>query len=322
MNFLDRVRGVSDPIRKWIIRQFINAIQRMTDPADRRAAVDWLAGCRDIVQGTQNVREKIRALNSSIDHRGTARAIANTVSTSVRNYRDSDLPLPVKLALPATLAAAPFVGGHAVGLAALGGAVGAPALLLLFIGAAGITSIIEAVAKSPERRGEILSVIATILRDEQARRFSNAMRDAMRDAPRAAEKAAVPEDEIALRAALATMDPYAFESHVMSFYQAAGLFAWVTPKSNDFGIDGFARHPQGLIAVQCKRYGPTNKVGAPDVQRFKGALHDNGALRGHIVTTSSFTADAIMSASKSEGIVLVDMDELVRWHSEPPPFVD
>ena len=50
----------------------------------------------------------------------------------------------------------------------------------------------------------------------------------------------------------------------MSFFQAAGLMAWVTKKTGDGGVDGFARHSEGLIIVQCKRY--TDKpVGGPDV---------------------------------------------------------
>ncbi|WP_246740248.1 restriction endonuclease [Bradyrhizobium sp. LCT2] len=37
-------------------------------------------------------------------------------------------------------------------------------------------------------------------------------------------------------------------------------------------------------------------------------------------TTSTFTDDAIESATRSHKIVLIAMDDLVRWHAEPPHF--
>lgn len=71
----------------------------------------------------------------------------------------------------------------------------------------------------------------------------------------------------------------------MSFFLAADKVAQATKKSNDMGGDGFARHPDGLIVVQCKRYGPANLVGRPAVQQFKGVIKENDALRGYLVTT-------------------------------------
>lgn len=106
----------------------------------------------------------------------------------------------------------------------------------------------------------------------------------------------------------------------MSFFQRAGLEAWATRKSNDFGVDGFAVHPDGLVIVQCKRNSTENKVGRPTVQQFKGVTEEQGAHRGFIITTSSFTEDAINSAALTDRIVLIAMDDLVRWHLEPPSF--
>lgn len=120
--------------------------------------------------------------------------------------------------------------------------------------------------------------------------------------------------------ALRSMDPYDFECHVMSFFEAAGLIAWVTKRSNDMGVDGFARHPAGLIVVQCKRYAESNAVGRPDVQQFKGVVEENQAHRGYLVTTSHFTAQVRESAGLSARVVLVDMDDLKGWHPEPPDF--
>ena len=89
---------------------------------------------------------------------------------------------------------------------------------------------------------------------------------------------------------------------------------WVTKPSNDFGVDGFAKHPEGLIVVQCKRNALDNLVGRPVVQQFKGVVEENNAYRGYIVTSSSFTREAIESAKLNDKLVLVDRERLINWH--------
>ena len=114
------------------------------------------------------------------------------------------------------------------------------------------------------------------------------------------------------------MDPFDFERHVMSFFQEAGFKSSVTKASNDFGIDGWAVHEEGLIIVQCKRNSDKNKVGRPTIQQFKGVLEEQGKTnniyKGYIVTTSSFSKDAIESASLNSNLILIDLEELSRWH--------
>ena len=39
----------------------------------------------------------------------------------------------------------------------------------------------------------------------------------------------------------------------------------VTPRSNDFGVDGCVFHLDGIIVVQCKRYASDNAVGRPPI---------------------------------------------------------
>jgi len=92
------------------------------------------------------------------------------------------------------------------------------------------------------------------------------------------------------------------------------VVAWVTAKTNDAGVDGFARHPQGLIVVQCNRYAMTNPVGRPALQQFKGVLEENGAWRGFLETTRQFAAAAEESASHHSSLRLIDMDVLIAWH--------
>ena len=312
--------AITEGIRRWLVGRFASAIKHTTRAEDRVLAIQWLSESRAIVASDLRPVEKFKELNSLIKSRTAIVAIAKSVSEAVSNYRKSDLPLSMKIALPATLAAIPLVGGHAAGIAAFGGALGVPVLLLIFLGTAGITSIIEAVVISPEARPHIAEIIEVIVQDERLRRASARIKAAMKEQPMYPARFAVPVEELALRKHLLGMDPFQFERHTMSFFDAAGFEAWATRKSNDFGADGFAVHPDGLMVVQCKRNSTDNKVGRPTIQQFKGVIEEQGAFRGYIVTTSAFTEEAMESAKLSDRIALVDMDALVRWHAEAPTF--
>jgi restriction system protein len=74
------------------------------------------------------------------------------------------------------------------------------------------------------------------------------------------------------------------------------------------------------MITQCKRNSPHNKVGRPTIQQFKGVVEEQNALRGYVVTTSTFTEEAVQSAVLSDKLILVDMDILVRWHATAPTF--
>ena len=155
-------------------------------------------------------------VKQSINSRTVIATIARSISDTVSNYRRSDLPLSMKIALPATLAAIPLVGGHAAGIAAFGVALGVPVLLLIFLGTAGITSIIEAVLINPEVRPHIAEIIDAIVQDERLRRASAAMKAAMKERPVDPVRFAAPPQELALRKYLISMDPFQFERHTMS----------------------------------------------------------------------------------------------------------
>ncbi|MDA9503968.1 restriction system protein [Bradyrhizobium sp. CCBAU 11386] len=307
-------------ITKWLVSCFASAIRHTTRAEDRGLAIQWLSESRAVVASDLSPIEKCRKLNALVNSRTAIVAIAKSVSRAVSGYKNSDLPLPMKIALPTTLAAIPLVGGHAVGIAAFGGALGVPVLLLIFLGSAGITSVIEAVVTNPEARPHIAEIIDAIIQDERLRHTSAQMKAAMTEQPMDPTRFAVPEEEVALRSYLLSMDPFQFERHTMSFFDAAGFEAWATRKSNDFGVDGFAIHPDGLMIAQCKRNAADNKVGRPSIQQFKGVVEEQRALRGYVVTTSTFTEEAIESAKLSDKIVLVDIDSLVRWHAEGPTF--
>jgi len=255
--------GITEGIRKWLVARFASVIRHSTRAEDRAIAIRWLSDSRTVIASDLSPTDKFKKLNSLVNSRTAITAIAKSVSEAVSNYRNSDLPLSMKIALPATLAAVPLVGGHAAGIAAFGSAFGVPVLLLVFLGTAGITSIIETIATNPEARPRIAEIIDAIAQDERLRWASAEMRAAMKEQPMDPTRFAVPSEELALRACLLNMDPFQFEQHTMSFFDAAGFESWTTRKSNDYGVDGFAIHPEGLIVVQCKRNATENRVGRP-----------------------------------------------------------
>lgn len=111
-------------------------------------------------------------------------------------------------------------------------------------------------------------------------------------------------------------DPYVFEEIVVKLLEMMGYgVGEVTSKSNDGGIDGIiTADPLGFEAIytQAKRYNPSNKVGAPEIQGFIGALRN--ANKGVFITTSSFQPAAIEVANSClyAKIKLIDGEELIN----------
>ena len=89
---------------------------------------------------------------------------------------------------------------------------------------------------------------------------------------------------------------------------------FVTQKSNDGGIDGIIREDKlgfDQIYIQAKRWNPEQTVGRPEIQKFSGALQDEGASKGLFITTAKFSDGAKISAEKQH-IVLVDGARLTK----------
>lgn len=311
---------VATSLRTWLVVVFVGAINALPGAEGRSEAISWLCRSAEILSAPGSGLEKVRDLNQLLGSGKGVAFVADLVRKSIADYRSSSLPFPVKVALPVTLMALPLLGGQGLGMAALGGALGGPALLLVFLGTAGISSILESVAATCGPVGYSRAVDELVSRDPVLSGTSAPLREAMRAEPRRAVRYDLPRDEDQLRRALQGMDPFDFECHVMSFFEGSGMEAWVTRKSNDMGVDGFACHPKGLIVVQCKRNAAGNMVGRPVVQQMKGVVVEHNALCGYLVTTSRFSDKARYSAEMSSHLVLVDMPELVRWHEEPPRF--
>lgn len=299
----------------WVVSIFVKIIQSVSTEQDRLDILAWLVLVREILEHkSYSTIEKIQRIKEISDAGETIKIVMRSVATTLNNYKNADIPWSVKIAIPMTLAAAAIVGGPGVGIAAFGGAIGMPLLVLVFLGTAGITSIFEAFFTSKASQSYIGVVMALIVKDEMFRRANKQMQEAMTSEPIEPKMENMPKEINKLKQSLFNMDNYAFEQHVMSFFQEKGLLSWVTKKSNDAGVDGFAKHENGLIVVQCKRYAENNLVGRPAIQQFKGLIEENQAWRGFVVTTSNFTQEAKESALKNEKLILITMDQLIDWH--------
>ncbi|GAA2560027.1 restriction endonuclease [Streptomyces koyangensis] len=113
----------------------------------------------------------------------------------------------------------------------------------------------------------------------------------------------------------AALDPDTFEEAVAALCRRDGCAdAETVGGAGDLGADVLATAPDGRrVVIQCKRYGPDNKVGSQDLQRFGGTCWSvHGAQLAVLVTTSEFTAPAEEYAEAS-GIRCVDGTELTAW---------
>lgn len=114
--------------------------------------------------------------------------------------------------------------------------------------------------------------------------------------------------------------PRFFEELVVELLVAMGYggshedAARVVGGSGDGGIDGIIKEDRlGLesIYIQAKRWEGT--VGRPVIQQFAGALQGQRARKGVLITTSSFTGDAVEYVRNLQNtIVLIDGRELTQ----------
>ncbi|WAH35052.1 restriction endonuclease [Alicyclobacillus dauci] len=109
--------------------------------------------------------------------------------------------------------------------------------------------------------------------------------------------------------------PEEFEEEVAEIFRRYGYKVSVTPYQGDHGVDIKVITPTEYGIVQCKMYGPMNKVGEPAIRDFYGTMQHEHADVGYIVTTSDFTEQAYTWA-KGKKIVLVNGYRLERLREE------
>ncbi|WP_399888009.1 restriction endonuclease [Streptomyces sp. BBFR51] len=114
------------------------------------------------------------------------------------------------------------------------------------------------------------------------------------------------------------MDPIAFEGLVAELFEAMGMRAVTTQRSNDGGVDVRALDPTpirgGQIVVQVKRY--RNTVPPTAVRDLYGTVQDAGANKGVLVTTSGFGpgSHTFANGKPLELIAGTELVDLLRRH--------
>jgi restriction system protein len=312
---LSKVGEFNARLQKMLGTFIAKRIESTVVEQDRIGIATWLVVVREVVaDASLSAANKTQAVYQLCDVRQTGGIVVRSFTEALRSIKESDLPLPLKVAIPITLAASTVIGGHGVGIVGFGMGIGLPALLIVFLGVAGITSTVEGLLGSKSGPQYLDVIAALIAKDEIIRRAKKDLQEAMVREPVEPHRFTVgAASEAALFASLYALTPTEFERHVMSYFTEAGYFSWVTKASNDAGVDGFVRHPKGLIVVQCKRYAADQAVGRPTVQQFKGVVEENNAFKGFVVCTSRFTADAKESAELTDKVELVDLQGLLAW---------
>ncbi len=115
---------------------------------------------------------------------------------------------------------------------------------------------------------------------------------------------------------LAAMDWLDFENLIREMFEKEfsqnGGEVKITRASRDGGVDAIAFDPDpirgGKIVIQAKRY--TNPVGVSAVRDLFGTVHNEGATKGILVTTSNYGSDAYEFA-RGKPLTLLSGSELL-----------
>jgi len=113
---------------------------------------------------------------------------------------------------------------------------------------------------------------------------------------------------------LQRFSPQEFEHLVARLWCAMGYNAFPTQHTRDRGVDVIATTATGppiTVYIQTKLYSPENTVGVRDVREYASLKHRPGVDAVVIVTSSSFTPDAVREAEEM-GVKLVDAHELIH----------
>jgi restriction system protein len=111
---------------------------------------------------------------------------------------------------------------------------------------------------------------------------------------------------------LMELTPGEFESLITNLFEKMGLETRLTQASRDGGVDcvAFDQRPilGGKVIIQAKRY--KNTVGVSAVRDLFGAMHNEGASKGILVTTSGY-GSAAFEFAEGKPIELLDGSNLL-----------
>jgi len=118
-----------------------------------------------------------------------------------------------------------------------------------------------------------------------------------------------------------SLSPRKFKELVAELFHAKGFEILLTPRSRDGGIDIRAIRKDSvgtlLYLIECKRYAPKRPVSVDVVRSLFGVTTAEDASCGIVATTSRFTREAQLFASKIRyRMSLRDFNDLVAWLAE------
>jgi restriction system protein len=123
------------------------------------------------------------------------------------------------------------------------------------------------------------------------------------------------------------LSPSEFESLITNLFAQMGLETKLTQPSRDGGVDcvAFDSRPVlgGKVVIQAKRY--KNTVGVSAVRDLFGTLHNEGASKGILVTTSGFGKATYEFANGKPSNLLYLLKEYGDVEAKiemPPDWVD
>jgi len=109
---------------------------------------------------------------------------------------------------------------------------------------------------------------------------------------------------------LLALSPEDFEALVAALFRAYGHQAQVSGGTADHGIDVIIQTEEGeKWIVQCKRY--KGSVGEPVIRDLYGTMLHEEAQKAYLVTTGSFTSQAVVWAG-DKPIILYDGEKLIK----------
>ena len=129
------------------------------------------------------------------------------------------------------------------------------------------------------------------------------------------------------------LSPSEFESLITNLFEAMGLQTKLTQASRDGGVDCIAYDQRpilgGKVVIQAKRY--KNTVGVSSVRDLFDTMHNEGASKGILVTTSGY-GKASFEFANNKPIELITGSNLLYLLQEhahvdakiemPPDWVD
>ena len=114
------------------------------------------------------------------------------------------------------------------------------------------------------------------------------------------------------------MSPRQFEELIAELLDKQGYNVQITPQTRDGGKDLLIATPTELgdliYLVECKKYSEKNPVGVSIVRELYGVLEAERATAGLIVTTSTFSNDAIKFRENiKHRMSLKDYRQIINW---------